>query len=107
MTDGAGLPTLLGVVGAGQMGAGIAQVFATSGLSVCLVDPKENNLVRAVQAIRVSLDRLASKGKLQGDPTDIMSRIQTSTKMQARMGRHRRHPVPHPRPGRSGLENYC
>lgn len=83
MTVIPGLPALFGVVGAGQMGAGIAQVAASSGLQVCLVDPKEKNLSRAVKAIQVSLERLASKGKIEGDPKDVMRRIQTSTQMQA------------------------
>lgn len=77
------LPRLFGVVGAGQMGLGIAQVVASSGLPVCLVDSSEEALSKALRAIRDSLGRLSAKGKLQGDPEGIMRLIQTATQMQA------------------------
>ena len=79
------LPRLFGVVGAGQMGLGIAQVVASSGMPVCLVDPSEEALSKALRAIRDSLGRLSAKGKLQGDPEGVMRLIQTATQMQARL----------------------
>ena len=57
----AALPRVLGVVGAGQMGAGIAQVAATSGLDVILYDPAVAALERAQAGIRASLHRLVRK----------------------------------------------
>ncbi|MGQ9662894.1 MAG: 3-hydroxyacyl-CoA dehydrogenase family protein [Kiritimatiellia bacterium] len=51
----------VGVVGAGIMGSGIAQVFAASGRSVVLVDVEERFLQRARQSIENSLERLVKK----------------------------------------------
>ena len=56
--------TTIGVVGAGQMGAGIAQLAAVNGLNVWLLDSDPNSLTRATKTIANSLQRLASKGQL-------------------------------------------
>jgi 3-hydroxybutyryl-CoA dehydrogenase len=56
-----------GVVGAGTMGNGIAQVAAQAGLPVVLVDIAPAALERGLAAIGKSLDRLAAKGKLTGE----------------------------------------
>ncbi len=48
----------LGVVGAGQMGSGIAQVASSSGLSVIMSDIQEEFLKKGVSAITKSLDRI-------------------------------------------------
>ncbi len=71
----------LGVIGSGQMGSGIAQVLAQSGLSVTLVDLKEEFLQRALKGIDQSLRRLSEKGKIQEPPETIRSRVRTSTKV--------------------------
>ncbi len=55
----------LAVVGAGQMGAGIAQVAAQSGIPVVLVDLDAGLVQKALAGIRSQLDRAVSKGKLQ------------------------------------------
>jgi 3-hydroxybutyryl-CoA dehydrogenase len=55
------------VVGAGQMGAGIAQVVATSGRRVSLHDPFPGAIDRALTGVRRSLEKLAEKG---GKPPD-------------------------------------
>jgi 3-hydroxybutyryl-CoA dehydrogenase len=55
----------LAVVGAGQMGAGIAQVAAQSGLSVVLVDVDPELVQKGLAGIRSQLDRAAGKGKLK------------------------------------------
>jgi len=57
----------LAVVGAGQMGAGIAQVAAQSGLSVVLVDLNPELVGKALAGIRGQLDRAVGKGKLKAD----------------------------------------
>jgi len=57
----------IGVVGAGTMGAGIAQVFATSGFPVRLVDVAQSALDRARTTIDASLSKLVDKGKLGND----------------------------------------
>ena len=68
------------VVGAGTMGGGIAQVVATAGHDVVLVDQDEDALQRARSAMRRSLERLASRGTIERDAVDsILERIRTST----------------------------
>ena len=57
----------LAVVGAGQMGAGIAQVAAQSGVSVVLVDVNPDLVQKGLSGIRAQLDRAVSKGKLKAD----------------------------------------
>ncbi len=65
------------VVGAGQMGTGIAQVVATSGRRVVLVDPAEGALERAVAAIGTGLDKLAARGA-SVLPEEVLARIECS-----------------------------
>lgn len=54
----------IGVIGAGQMGSGIAQVFATHGFSVILLDQKESQIDLSKKVIQKSLTKLNDKGKL-------------------------------------------
>ena len=69
----------LGVVGAGQMGGGIAQVAACSGLKVVMYDIAEKSLRRALAGIRQSLDRRIEKGRLsETDKKAALSRIKAS-----------------------------
>jgi 3-hydroxybutyryl-CoA dehydrogenase len=67
------------VVGAGQMGAGIAQVVAQSGVGVLVVDTNEEALRKCKQNIEKSLQKLMEKGKLEFSPADITSKISLST----------------------------
>jgi 3-hydroxybutyryl-CoA dehydrogenase len=70
----------IGVIGAGTMGNGIAQLFASSGCTVVLRDLKPEFLDRGMAAIASSLDRLASKGKMRVEDRDAtFSRIRTTT----------------------------
>jgi 3-hydroxybutyryl-CoA dehydrogenase len=62
------------VVGAGQMGGGIAQVVAASGRRVSLHDSAPGAVERGRAAIEKSLTRLAEKGG--GDPAAVLSRIE-------------------------------
>ncbi|MFN8224004.1 MAG: 3-hydroxyacyl-CoA dehydrogenase NAD-binding domain-containing protein [Gaiellales bacterium] len=62
------------VVGAGQMGAGIAQVVATSGRQVLLHDPYPGATERALTGIETSLERLAAKGG--PEPGLVLGRIE-------------------------------
>ena len=73
----------VGVVGAGTMGAGIAQTFATAGYDVTLVDVAEPQLARGLKAIESSLAKLDEKKKLPGAPSEILSRIATATDVGA------------------------
>jgi 3-hydroxybutyryl-CoA dehydrogenase len=61
------------VVGAGQMGCGIAQVVAGSGRRVTLHDAIPGAVDRALAAMRTSLEKLAAKGGV--DPDDTLSRV--------------------------------
>jgi 3-hydroxybutyryl-CoA dehydrogenase len=61
------------VVGAGQMGAGIAQVVAGSGRRVSLYDAAPGAVERGLDATRRSLTKLAEKGG--GDPDEVLARI--------------------------------
>jgi 3-hydroxybutyryl-CoA dehydrogenase len=62
------------VVGAGQMGGGIAQVLAASGRRVSLCDAAEGAVERGLAAMRKSLERLAAKGA-DIDPDDVLGRL--------------------------------
>lgn len=63
------------VIGAGQMGNGIAQVFATYGFTVSLIDVSTKQLDVAKSAISGSLKKLESKGRLKDSADSIYSRI--------------------------------
>jgi 3-hydroxybutyryl-CoA dehydrogenase len=70
----------IGVIGAGQMGSGIAHVCALAGLAVRLGDVDPAALDRAVQTIDRHLVRQVSRGKIaEGDKQAAMSRIRTGT----------------------------
>jgi 3-hydroxybutyryl-CoA dehydrogenase len=77
----------VGVVGAGQMGSGIAHVFAMAGYDVQLNDINADGLIRAIETISRNLDRQIAKGKLSGDAkAAAMARI-TTTQVLADLGR--------------------
>jgi 3-hydroxybutyryl-CoA dehydrogenase len=70
----------LGVVGAGQMGSGIAQVAATYGLTVIMSDVSKEFVDRGFAAIEKNLSRMVKKEKLSAQDRDgIISRIKGST----------------------------
>jgi 3-hydroxybutyryl-CoA dehydrogenase len=62
------------VVGAGQMGGGIAQVVAASGRRVSLHDSVPGAVDRGLVGMRKSLERLAEKGG--ADPDEVLARVQ-------------------------------
>jgi 3-hydroxybutyryl-CoA dehydrogenase len=57
----------LAVVGAGQMGAGIAQVAAQNGIEVVLIDVSPDFVQKGLAGIRAQLDKAVSKGKLKAE----------------------------------------
>jgi len=60
----------IGVVGAGQMGNGIAHVFALAGKTVLLHDVSEGQLAKALATIRQNLERQAKKGAIQAQAVE-------------------------------------
>ena len=69
-----------GVVGAGQMGSGIAQVAAHSGLQVIMNDISAEFVERGLSGISAVLARSVEKGRLQAEEKDaLLAKIQTST----------------------------
>ncbi|MDS4010592.1 MAG: 3-hydroxybutyryl-CoA dehydrogenase [Defluviicoccus sp.] len=74
----------VGVVGAGTMGNGIAQVFATAGYNVVMRDIKDEFVARGLATIRKSLERMASRAKITPEAKDAaLGRIETTTEMNA------------------------
>jgi 3-hydroxybutyryl-CoA dehydrogenase len=65
------------VVGAGQMGGGIAQVVAASGRRVSLYDAAPSAVERGMEAMRTSLSKLAQKGG--ADPDEVLARIDVAS----------------------------
>jgi 3-hydroxybutyryl-CoA dehydrogenase len=74
----------IGVVGAGTMGNGIAQVAATAGIPTVLVDIAPAALERGLQAIGKSLGRLVAKGKLaEADRVAALARLSSGGELAA------------------------
>jgi 3-hydroxybutyryl-CoA dehydrogenase len=73
----------LGIIGAGQMGGGIAQVAAMSGLDVVMNDIKSEFVEKGLATITKLLDRGVEKGKMsEDDKNTILGRIKTSVDLQ-------------------------
>jgi len=76
----------VGVIGAGAMGNGIAQVFAQAGFTVRLVDVGQPMLDRASATIERSLGKFVEKGKLSpADRDATLGRLQTTTSIDELM----------------------
>jgi 3-hydroxybutyryl-CoA dehydrogenase len=74
----------IAVVGAGQMGNGIAHVFAQSGFDVAMLDVSDAALQRGMQTIEKNLDRQVKKGALDGAAKDAtLGRLKTHTDLAA------------------------
>ncbi|HEX5804814.1 MAG TPA: 3-hydroxybutyryl-CoA dehydrogenase [Macromonas sp.] len=70
----------IGVIGAGTMGNGIAQVCAQAGLNVVMIDINAEAVQRGQTAIATSLERLVKKDKLSAAERDaVLARVQGST----------------------------
>ena len=80
--SGGGSVRQITVIGAGQMGAGIAQVAAVAGFDVTLTDVAAGQLERAVMVMQGSLTKLVEKGRLaQADSEAAVLRIRTSAEI--------------------------
>ena len=78
------MPQRIGVIGAGQMGAGIAQVCAQAGFSVTMLDVKPDALDRALGVVAKGIDRQVAKGTAtEADKAQALARIRTSTEYAA------------------------
>ncbi len=74
--------TKIGVIGAGQMGHGIALVSAISGLDVKLVDDRYAGLQRGMASIQADLEKMAQKGKISAQQkSDVLKRITGTIKL--------------------------
>jgi 3-hydroxybutyryl-CoA dehydrogenase len=74
----------IAVIGAGTMGSGIAQVCATAGYQVSLVDVVPEQLERAMATIAKSVERLHEKGRLTDEQRDAaLTKVTTSPELQA------------------------
>ena len=72
------------VIGAGQMGNGIAHVFAQSGIPVTMIDVSEDALQRGRSTIEKNMDRQVKKNALSADDKQAaLGRIATSTELRA------------------------
>jgi 3-hydroxybutyryl-CoA dehydrogenase len=72
----------IGVVGAGTMGAGVAQVFAAAGFPVTVQDIEQGLVDRGMGAIKKSLERLVARDKLTAaDKNATLGRIKATTKI--------------------------
>ena len=72
----------VGIVGAGQMGNGIAHVFALAGFDVMMMDISPDALDRALALVRRNLDRQVSRGKVsEADAAAALGRIRTTGRL--------------------------
>jgi len=77
----------IGIVGAGTMGNGIAQVSAVAGLKVVLIDVTDAALEKGVGALTSSLAKHVEKGKIEAAARDAaLTRIVTATDYQRLSG---------------------
>ncbi|MGH2352798.1 MAG: 3-hydroxyacyl-CoA dehydrogenase NAD-binding domain-containing protein, partial [Chloroflexota bacterium] len=75
------------VTGAGAMGSGIAQVLASAGIEVTLVDVAPRQLEQAQATIEGSLDRRVHKGTLSAEQRDgALARIRPTRQLDASAG---------------------
>jgi 3-hydroxybutyryl-CoA dehydrogenase len=74
---------IIGVIGAGTMGNGIAQTAAASGFDVVMCDISDDRVAAGVAAVSKSLDRFVKKETMTEDEKNtILGRIKTTTSMQ-------------------------
>lgn len=77
----------IGVIGAGQMGGGIAQVAAASGFQVILNDIEQGFLDNGLTIIRKNLDRLVQKERMtEAEKNEILGRINGTLKLKDMAG---------------------
>ncbi|MDF2434607.1 MAG: 3-hydroxybutyryl-CoA dehydrogenase [Mucilaginibacter sp.] len=86
-TAGLGRDSIVGVVGAGAMGAGIAQVAAAAGHRVLMFDALEGAAARGRARIRAGLEGLVGRGRLAREDADsLLERIVVAETLEALSG---------------------
>lgn len=73
------VPGIVGVIGGGRMGAGIAQVFASAGSRVVIVEGDAAAAEAAHERVAAGLAKAAEKGKLDAEPGAVLTRVGTVT----------------------------
>jgi len=74
----------IGVIGAGTMGAGVAQIAITAGLEVILIDVSDAAVERGLDIIKANLERMVEKGKLtESDKDTALSLVRRATTFDA------------------------
>lgn len=83
----AGVDKKAAVVGAGQMGNGIAHVFAVSGYQVTMIDVSQDALTKGRDTIAKNLDRQVKKGSIDAQSSEAaLARITTATSLDGAIG---------------------
>ena len=72
----------VGVLGCGLMGSGIAQVAATAGFDVTVLEVDQKYVDKGFAGIEKSLAKFAEKGSLKEAPQAVRARLQGTTNMQ-------------------------
>ena len=73
---------MVGIVGSGTMGSGIAQLVAASGYEIVLIDLNDELLKKSVSSINKNLSRLVDKEKITKEiHQQILKRVNTSTNL--------------------------
>lgn len=75
-------PEVVGVVGGGRMGAGIAQVFLMLGSRVVIVESGASASEAANERVREGLEGARERGKLSGDPAEVLEGLRVVTAVQ-------------------------
>lgn len=69
------IPQVVGVIGGGRMGAGIAQSFAAIGAEVVVVEPGSDAADAARERITTGVHRAAERGRLPGSAAEVLDRV--------------------------------
>ncbi|WP_128381893.1 3-hydroxyacyl-CoA dehydrogenase family protein [Streptomyces cavernae] len=76
-------PAVVGVIGGGRMGAGIAQSFATAGSAVTVVESGEQAAAAALDRVAAGLKRAAERGALAEPAEEVLARVTTVPSVDA------------------------
>ncbi|MFB7575431.1 3-hydroxyacyl-CoA dehydrogenase family protein [Streptomyces sp. NPDC093064] len=76
------VPAVVGVIGGGRMGAGIAQSFAAAGSSVTVVESSAQAAAAAVDRIATGLRRAAERGRLAEPAERVLARVTTAESVE-------------------------